>query len=63
VDNVEMNLRAIRWGVMDWIDLAKNRDHWRAILNTLMILQNNGIFLSSCRTGGFSRRVEFHGFS
>jgi hypothetical protein len=26
VDNVKMNLRAIEWGGVDWIDLARDRD-------------------------------------
>jgi hypothetical protein len=25
-----------RWGSMDWIDLAKDRDKWRALVNTIM---------------------------
>jgi hypothetical protein len=33
------NLREIRWGGMDWIDLAQDRDQWRAIVNTVVSLQ------------------------
>jgi hypothetical protein len=29
-DNIRMDLREIRWGGMDWIDLAQDRDQWRA---------------------------------
>jgi hypothetical protein len=36
VDNIKMDLRVIRWGEMDWINLAQNRDHWRALMNTVM---------------------------
>jgi hypothetical protein len=32
VDNIKMNLREIGWGRMDWIDLAQDRDQWRALL-------------------------------
>jgi hypothetical protein len=32
-----MDLREIRWGSMDWIDLAKDRDRWRALVDTVMI--------------------------
>jgi hypothetical protein len=35
VDNIKMNLRNIGWGGMDLIDLAHDRDEWRALVNTL----------------------------
>jgi hypothetical protein len=36
VNNIKMDLRGIGWGGMDWIDPAKDRDQWRALLNTVM---------------------------
>jgi hypothetical protein len=33
-----MDLREIGWDGMDWIDLAQNRDQWRALVNTVMNL-------------------------
>jgi hypothetical protein len=33
--NIEMNLRKIGRGGMDWIDLAQQRDRWRALVNTV----------------------------
>jgi hypothetical protein len=30
-DNIKMDVREIGWGVMDWIDLAQDRDRWRAL--------------------------------
>jgi hypothetical protein len=39
VDNIKMDLREIGWNGMDWIDLAQNRDQWRALVNTLMNLR------------------------
>jgi hypothetical protein len=39
VDNNEIDLREIRWDVMDWIDLAQERDQWRALVNTVMNLR------------------------
>jgi hypothetical protein len=34
-----MDLIKMGWGGMDWIDLAQDRDHWRAVVNTVMNLQ------------------------
>jgi hypothetical protein len=39
VDNIEMDVREIGWGGKDWTDLAQDRDHWRARVNTVMKLQ------------------------
>jgi hypothetical protein len=35
-DNIKMDLRAIGWGGMKWIDLAQDKDRWRALANTVM---------------------------
>jgi hypothetical protein len=32
-------LFGIGWDGMDWIDLAQDRDQWRALVNTVMNLQ------------------------
>jgi hypothetical protein len=34
-----MDLREIGWGGMDWINLAQDRDKWRAVVNMVMNLQ------------------------
>jgi hypothetical protein len=39
VDNIKRDLREIVWNVMDWIDLAQDRDHWRALLSMVMNLR------------------------
>jgi hypothetical protein len=31
-----MDLRVIGWGGMNWIDVAEDRDQWRAVVNTVM---------------------------
>jgi hypothetical protein len=52
-----------RSDIMDWIDVAADRDQWRALVSTIMNLwvpQNNGKFLNSCTIGGFSRRAQLH---
>jgi hypothetical protein len=38
VDNSKIDLRELGWGGMDWIDLVKDRDQWRALVNTVMNL-------------------------
>jgi hypothetical protein len=37
-DDIKMDLREIGWGGVDWIDLAQDRDQWRALVNTVMNL-------------------------
>jgi hypothetical protein len=39
VDNIKMDLRETVWDGMDWIDLAQDRDQWRALVNTVMNLR------------------------
>jgi hypothetical protein len=39
VDNIKMDLREIEWDGGDWIDVAENRDQWRALLNMVMNLR------------------------
>jgi hypothetical protein len=34
-----MNLREIKFGDVDWIHLAQDRDWWQVVVNTIMILQ------------------------
>jgi hypothetical protein len=51
-----MNLRNIGWGGVDWIDLAQDRDKWRALVNTVMNIRVPliaGKSLSRCTTGRF----------
>jgi hypothetical protein len=38
VDNIKMDLREVGLNVMDLIDLAQDRDQWRALLDTVMNL-------------------------
>jgi hypothetical protein len=39
VDNIKIDLREIRWGDMDWIDLAEDMDQLGALVNTVMNLR------------------------
>ena len=36
VDNIKMDLQDMGWGDIDWIELAQNRDRWRALVNAVM---------------------------
>jgi hypothetical protein len=38
-DNIEMDLGEVRFGDVDWIHLAQDRDTWRALMNTVMNLR------------------------
>jgi hypothetical protein len=39
VDNIKMDLRDTGWDGMDWIQLAQDRDQWRALMNKVMNLR------------------------
>jgi hypothetical protein len=39
VDNIKMDLRKIGWDGRDWIELAQDRDQWRALVNMVMNLR------------------------
>jgi hypothetical protein len=63
VDNIKIDLREIGWDGMDWIDLAQDRDQWRALVRAVMNLrvpENAGKFLNGCTIGSFSRRAQLH---
>jgi hypothetical protein len=34
-----MDLRETGWGSVDWMQLAQDRDRWRAVVNTVMNLR------------------------
>jgi hypothetical protein len=38
VDNIKMNLKETGWDGVDWIDVAQDRDQWRALVNTVLNL-------------------------
>jgi hypothetical protein len=39
VDNIKMDLEEVGWDDVDWIDLAKDRNRWRAVMNSVLNLR------------------------
>jgi hypothetical protein len=38
-DNIKLDLRYLEWCGMGWIDLAQDRDNWRALVSKVMNLR------------------------
>jgi hypothetical protein len=38
-DGIKMYLKEIGWGGVEWIQLAQDRDRWRAVVNAMMNLR------------------------
>jgi hypothetical protein len=39
VNNIRMDLGEVGWGDVDWIGLAKDRNRWKAVLNSVLNLR------------------------
>jgi hypothetical protein len=45
MEDIRMVSIEVGWDGMDWIRLAQDRDHWRALMNIVMnlrVLEKNG---------------------
>jgi hypothetical protein len=39
VNNIRIDLGEVGWGDVDWIDLAQDRNRWRALVNSALNLR------------------------
>jgi len=39
MDNIKMDIQEVEYGGIDWIELAKDKDRWRALVNAAMNLR------------------------
>jgi hypothetical protein len=62
-DNIRMYLGEMGWGDVDWIGLAKDRNRWRALVNSVLNLRvpwNAEKLSSGLTSSGLSRSAQLH---
>jgi hypothetical protein len=57
VDNIKMDLGEVGWGDVDWIGLTKDRNRWRALVNSVLNLR------VPCNAGKLSSGLTYSGLS
>ena len=65
-DNIKMDHQEVGGGCGDWMELAQDRDRWRALVSTVMnfrVPKMRGISLLAAEPVSFSRRDLPHGVS
>jgi hypothetical protein len=58
-----MDLGEVGWCDVDWIGLAKDRNRWRALANSVLNLrvpQNDGKLSSGLTSSGLSGNAQLH---
>jgi hypothetical protein len=63
VDNIRMDLGEVGWGNVDWIGLAKDRNRWRAVVNSVLNLRvplNAGKLSIGLTSSGLSGSAQLH---
>jgi hypothetical protein len=63
VDNIRINLGEVGWSDVDWIGLGKDRNRWRALVNSVLnlrVLLNAGKLSSSLTSSGLSSSAQLH---
>jgi hypothetical protein len=63
MDNIRMDLGEVRWGDVDWIGLAQDRNRWRALVNSVLnlrVLQNAWKLSSGLTSSGLSSSAQLH---
>ena len=63
-DNIKMDLQEVGGGCEDWMELAQDRDRWRAPVSTVMnsrVPKKRGISWLAAEPVSFSKRILLHG--
>jgi hypothetical protein len=63
LDNIRMDLGVVGWGDVDWIGLAKDRNRWRALVNSVLnfrVPRNDGKLSSGLASSGLLGSVQLH---
>jgi len=65
-DAIKMDVQEVGGGCGDWMELAQDRESWRALVNTVMnirVPKMRGISWLAAEPVSFSRRTLLHGVS